>query len=154
MTRLQLTPSTAAPPRAPVYDWAEGGGYDSSKEATFYARLDEILAMPSDWDCDGAEAPNSKVVAAARLFVQRSISHPVPSANPTFEGGVQLEWHAGDRTLEIEFLPDQSPSYICWDRASKISDEGVVDLPSTSTIRDVKAFEDKVQHLISWLGGE
>ena len=68
-------------------------------------------------------------------------------------GGVQLEWHIGQRTLEIEFPPTGEPEFVCWDRTSSdMADEGELKMPTDAC--QVTAFENKVRQLLDWVMDE
>ncbi|QDS91890.1 hypothetical protein FF011L_06260 [Roseimaritima multifibrata] len=136
---------TQTAPQAAEPNWLSGGSfYDQCAEEELARRLDEIQAMDENWDGQGASAVNSDCISYAKMFCRRSVSYPVPKANPTSDGGVQLEWHVDDRSLEIEFdIANGQPVYICWDRNGAEPVEGEI------TIED----DQKVNSLISWVTG-
>src|SRR2546427_9995094 len=79
----------------------------------------ELTALPPNWDSYGARAINRHIVnASLNLLVSiMRDSTPPPSAVPTAQGGVQLEWHARGIDLEITLNPHQThPEVFCEDR--------------------------------------
>jgi hypothetical protein len=69
------------------------------------ARLQEIAQLEADWDREGAQPIATNVICAARQFIEDLPDGETggPMVVPMHSGGVQLEWHAGGRVLEIEF---------------------------------------------------
>ncbi len=128
--------------------------YDPIAEARFWQRIDELRSLKPNWDLEGAAAPDERLIDDVKQFCQRSVSYPVPEANPTCDGGVQLEWHIDSRTLEIEFGPEGPPAYICWDqRDPDLACEGAIEFPASSGPGDVRRFEEKVEELLAWVQG-
>jgi hypothetical protein len=75
------------------------------------AALRSLGEFSSDRDGYGAPAIDPAVIAAVRAFVAR-LPHglaPQPRVVPMSSGTVQLVWHAGPRSLELEF---ESPDSI------------------------------------------
>jgi hypothetical protein len=68
--------------------------------------LDELLALPPDWDSYGARAIQPDIVRAARRLLSDVArpDTPQPTLVPTVQGGVQLEWHVRGVDVEIELL--------------------------------------------------
>lgn len=128
--------------------------YDPIKEGRLFRRLDYLRTLGDNWDGDGAAAISSDVIDAVERFCRGCISAPVPAANPTPDGGVQLEWHIGSRSLEIEFEPSGIVGYICWDRDSHWDREGELSVPSTDATASMKDFQEEVRKLLSWVKGE
>lgn len=70
-------------------------------------RLNQLLALPENWDLDGAPRvdPRAAIAALELLGAAARPDTPVPSIVPTDEGGVQLEWHMREIDLEVEVTP-------------------------------------------------
>jgi hypothetical protein len=60
-------------------------------------RLNELLALPENWDGYGAQRIERDAIAGARQFLSRV------NVTPCVSGGVQLEWHTNGIDLELEF---------------------------------------------------
>jgi len=67
--------------------------------------LDSLRALAQNWDGYGAPAIDPAVIEAAKSFIAKlpenlvSRPHVVPMSN----GTLQLEWHDGPKSLELEF---------------------------------------------------
>lgn len=91
-------------------------------------RVQHLLSLPSGWDSYGSRPI---AVASAELALD-VMSDPLfavlgaPTVVPTSTGGVQAEWYADGRSLEIEFLSDQRLSVLLSDEAT--GDEEAVEL--------------------------
>lgn len=70
------------------------------------ARLRELLQLEDGWDSYGARALQRYLVEAGLRFVEPLLSADVdaPHLVPTSRGGIQFEWHVGNRELEIEVV--------------------------------------------------
>lgn len=73
--------------------------------------LDGLYGLRPNWNGYG-EAPVDLVNAARVISVLAATDFdgPAPSIVPLHDGGVQAEWHWGERHLEIQFLPGGSPA--------------------------------------------
>jgi hypothetical protein len=73
------------------------------------ARIDELTNLQPNWDSyGGPEVQPSAALHAVRLLAaifQNDV--PPPAIVPTSQGGLQLEWHRGQASLEMEILPDR-----------------------------------------------
>lgn len=93
------------------------------------ARLQELLKLPCGWDSYGASKVSLECVLGAANWFGRLSSHreaSAPSAVPLADGGVQLEWHAGGRSLEVVFRPVAEPTFYYYDQQSGEEVEGVL----------------------------
>lgn len=88
------------------------------------------------WDHRGATVPDPAVVDSARRVVDylpdRGV--PVPCVVPMSGGRLQLEWHRGARTLELEFENASVIRFLKWDKALGIVDEDVVSVDDRRAI--------------------
>jgi hypothetical protein len=103
-------------------------------------RLQEILSLPKDWDSYGSSPPTQEAVnTAMKLMTGIDIDYFVaPHVVPVSGGGLQLEWEAGTRELELEVLNDGSVEYLKSERGDPIEEECIHDL-------------DEVRSLYIWL---
>ena len=80
------------------------------------AQLDAIEKLPDGWNSNGAAAPESNLVEAGRRFLMRLCSTADeisrPHINPTPSGGVQFEWEAGPKYLEVEIVGENAVSLL------------------------------------------
>jgi hypothetical protein len=72
-------------------------------------QVEELLALPEDWNSYGAGRIDPD---AARLALDQLVAYrycgPLPHVAPTARGGVQFEWNWGDEGVEIEVNPGRS----------------------------------------------
>lgn len=91
-------------------------------------RLREIETLPARWDCYGARRVNpllSPQVVGTLHKLMRSES-PIPDVVPTVRGGIQVEWHAGEFDIELEFVtPSQIEVYALDLRTNQVSEFAV-----------------------------
>lgn len=89
-------------------------------------RLDELAALPDDWDSYGAPALSAVAIQAARHLLMRleeSVGWPRAAATtpshiaPLPSGGVQLEWTGPTKDIEVEISPDGKLAYLLIDRS-------------------------------------
>jgi hypothetical protein len=89
------------------------------------ADLRSLGKLSPNWDGYGAPAIAPAVIAAARSFLARLPEGlaPRPRVVPMSNGMLQLEWHAGPRSLELEFESPDSIRYLRWHPEAGIEDE-------------------------------
>jgi hypothetical protein len=76
------------------------------------ARFRELLTLDEGWDTYGSPPIDRNMVDQAVVCawaLGRNIT-AAPWIVPTSVGGVQLEWHGDERTIEITFNPRQQPN--------------------------------------------
>ena len=84
-------------------------------------RMQDLLALPENWDSYGAVRPNAKVVTAAAQWLESvcgSVDLLPPMINPTRTGGVLLLWEAGPHELEVDFESPRSATFVYTDEES------------------------------------
>lgn len=84
-------------------------------------RLADMAALPTNWDSYGAEPPSSVAVGQAGVLVETvaEATHatlgtriaPWTSA-PIADGGIQVEWSASKRRIEVQVGPNGSLGYL------------------------------------------
>ena len=76
-------------------------------------RIDYLLALPDNWDGDGAKALDFECAMETISFLLTFAQHetPEPQLIPTSACGVQIEWHLGGIDLELRFEPDTPATY-------------------------------------------
>ena len=78
------------------------------------SRLDQLGALGPGWDGGEAKMVSPSVLEAVRLFVNSQVIRDAkfkPELVPTFDGGIQLEWHTEAVDLIIECQPSGSVTY-------------------------------------------
>ena len=100
----------------------EMAGLEATKAFTLSAqRVGELRVLENDWDSYEAIKPRKTTLDFALSFVRglcsvfssHEIEPPVPFIAPTRDGGVQLEWHVGERELELE-IPEKGRFKYLW----------------------------------------
>ena len=93
-----------------------------------YGSLDELRGFKANWDGYGAIPLDPRNLDAARRFVEslpdEAIPHPM--VVPMTRGRVQLEWHRGNRSLELEFEAPATIHYLQWDSDQNVETEDVI----------------------------
>ncbi len=98
-------------------------------------RLSELARLQRNWDSYGSPPVHPTALAAASraLAVAAVENGPLPFIGPVAGGGIQFEWNAGSRALEITLLPDGSVEYLAVDNGQER--EARVDREQDSTVR-------------------
>jgi hypothetical protein len=89
--------------------------------------LDRLAALPEGWDSRGAKQIDRDILEAARGLIR---DLPIrldraPAVVPLAGGSLQLEWHDGPRSLELEFETPDTIQFLKWHPDEGIEDEGV-----------------------------
>jgi hypothetical protein len=81
--------------------------------------------LEPNWDGYGAPAIDLAAIAAAEAFVAKLPGNlaPRPRVVPTAHGMLQLEWHAGPKSLELEFESPHSIRYLQWNPDDAVEEE-------------------------------
>jgi hypothetical protein len=89
------------------------------------SKLDELGALPINWDGFGAPRIDPAIIDAAREFVDRMSEHFASGLTivPMSSGNLQLEWHDGPKVLELEFETPKAIHYLKWDPPHGIEEE-------------------------------
>jgi hypothetical protein len=118
MTATLPTPTTtamraAARPEPPAYEARTPALSDRSVRAPASLRplgatLQDLGTLDDDWDGYGALAPKRQALERAWYLASMLVEGglPAPQAFPTRKGGLQLEWHDSDASLEWELDPN------------------------------------------------
>lgn len=94
---------------------------DISRLSSSNQRLDELAALPDDWDSYGAPPPSATAIRQARGTLLALTEQPdllgVPGVNPAHiaplpSGGVQLEWTGPRAEIEVEIDPEGKLAYL------------------------------------------
>ena len=91
-------------------------------------KLNELQRLTAtDWSAGAKPADASAIKSTLELLTKiLSNDTPPPSVVPTWDGGVQVEWHRNGIDLEIEVSADREPEYYFFDHQSNEEVEGEV----------------------------
>jgi hypothetical protein len=122
--------------------WLSAGHQDSDFIARVQADIDALSRLETNWDGYGAPRMDPKVIEAAKQFVIRLPDDLVrrPHVVPLSTGMLQLEWHDGPKTLELEFESPQSIRFLQWNPAGGVEEEDSI------SVHDI----DRAIDLIHW----
>ena len=99
-----------------------GGNRTPKKQKLWDIRnkLFKLQLLENGWDDFSALRPNVEVVQLVDEFLSNNIDElEIPNIVPDVDGGIQLEWHTDNLTLEIIFTPRNSIGYFFIERAEK-----------------------------------
>jgi hypothetical protein len=107
-------------------EWVVAYYYSPEFRERVEAGLNRLLSLPANWDSDGARTIESQLVEAARKFVGELPENLIspPAVVPMAKGNLQLEWHSGPRSLELEFESPSMIHYLKWHPEEGVEDEG------------------------------
>ena len=104
---------------------------EESPEADWFEHALEqfraIVGLAPGWDSNSAAPPDPKLVQVAVALLYRlakSCRVAKPYINPTRRGGIQFEWEAGSRSLEVEVVREDCAAYFFQDETARIEEEG------------------------------
>jgi hypothetical protein len=99
-------------------------------------RLEEVAGLDEGWDGYGADRISPRAILSAHDFLSYHLpdDYPAPAVVPMTGGRVQLEWHRGKRSLELEFGPDATVHYLKWPGKITEAEEEVVGLDDRETL--------------------
>jgi hypothetical protein len=94
--------------------------------------LDGLTNLQHGWDQAGAEPISRYSIEVAKVFIAQLPSHLAisPKVVPMSLGRLQLEWHSGPRSLELEFESPSLMHFLKWDSSQGIEDEDVIPVTS------------------------
>lgn len=91
-------------------------------------KLNELRRLTaSNWSAGAKPIDMSAIKSTLELLTKILVNDtPPPSVVPTWDGGVQVEWHCNGVDLEIEVSADQESEYYFFDHRSNEEAEGKV----------------------------
>lgn len=118
---------------------------DAEAERALGARIDRLAALEPNWDGYGAPALDRDILFAAKQFIGWLATYTTaqPLVVPMSSGALQLEWHQGQKILELEIEDPTTIHYLQWDPATATEEEGVFPIGDTA----------KAASLIDWFTG-
>jgi hypothetical protein len=104
--------------------------------------------LAPNWDGYGAPAIDPAVIASSSSFVAKLPGNlaPRPRVVPTANGMLQLEWHAGPKSLELEFESPHSIRYLQWNPDDAV--EAEASFPAT----DVETAVNLIRWFVTGVG--
>ena len=89
-------------------------------------KLNELRRLTaSNWSAGAKPIDISAINSMLELLTKiLDYDTPPPSVVPTWDGGVQVEWHRNGIDLEIEVSADRAPEYYFFDHQSNEEVEG------------------------------
>jgi hypothetical protein len=117
---------------------------ESEAHSIAYSRLQRLRELPSNWNGYGAEPIDPGIQSSAQRVLDKLALGGVgaPQVVPMTHGRLQLEWHKGNRSLELEFESCDSIRFLKWDSDNRIQDEDSI---ATTEL-------DAINALIRWFG--
>ena len=108
--------------------------------------LDELRSFKTNWDGYGAAPLDPRNLDAAQRFVESLAENaaPTPKVVPMTRGRLQLEWHRGNRSLELEFENPTMVHFLQWDSDRGIETEDIVPIDQT----------ERLEGLVNWFTAE
>lgn len=105
-------------------------------KASVHESLTRVRAFQSNWDGYGAAPLDRRILdtVASVINLIPVDAGPTPQVVPMTRGRVQLEWHRGTRSLELEFQAAGSIHFLKWDSSEGIEEEDVVDAGDAALI--------------------
>ena len=81
-----------------------------------HAAIESLRLLAPNWDGYGAPAIDTDVIEAAKAFIAKLAENVAfrPLVVPMSNGTLQLEWHDGPKSLELEFESPYSIRYLQW----------------------------------------
>ena len=100
-------------------------------------QLENLLSLPAGWDSYGSPPIRLEAVARGMGLLGDALWYgaPAPQVCPVPGGGVQLEWQARRKGLEVEVLPDGSVQFLKDDNGRM--DEGPLDPTRPGGLREL-----------------
>lgn len=86
------------------------------KEAT------ELFGLPPNWNGYGERRVHGAAIKRAAIVIDSlQISGPPPHMSPTSDGSVQLEWHAGDSSIEVLIAQQGVPEAVVFNGDDEVA---------------------------------
>jgi hypothetical protein len=108
------------------------------KPATL-GRIEELALLPHDWNGDGADPIDPKVIEAASRFINLLPPDAIstPQVVPRTQGRLQFEWHRGNRSLELEFESPTLIHFLKFDPDRESEEEATLPVEETSRLLEL-----------------
>ncbi len=103
------------------------------------AALDSLRTLVPNWDGYGASAIDPAVIDAAKSLIAKLPADLVhqPQVVPISNGTLQMEWHDGPKSLELEFESPSSIRYLKWHPEQGVEEEDSFPVTNVETAVDL-----------------
>lgn len=105
------------------------------------AELARLAMLEPNWDAEGAQVVSEDTIESALESVLGLLERvkavqnlPVPAAIPTHSGGVQLEWHVGDKDVTLAFEPEGTVEFYHFDHHVQTPESGDLTLGEETVV--------------------
>lgn len=120
-------------------NWLKVGHYDSEFVAGVQKDIEALGDLTPNWDGYGAPVIDPRFIDAAKRFI---VSLPTnlafrPLVVPSSNGSLQLEWHEGPKSLELEFESPGTIRFLQWHPEEGIEEEDTIALEDTERAVDL-----------------
>ena len=102
-------------------------------------QIEKLKRLEADWNGYGAEPINPRIIESSQQFI-RSLHNQLrvlPQVVPMTQGRLQLEWHDGTRSLELEFESPSQVHYLKWDSSIGLDEEDIVPVADQTRLREL-----------------
>src|SRR5947208_542134 len=103
------------------------------------AAVESLRTLAADWDGYGAPCIDTRFIDAAKRFISSLPANLAfrPLVVPTSNGSLQLEWHEGSKSLELEFESPRTIRFLQWDPEKGIEEEDTIAVEDTERAVDL-----------------
>jgi hypothetical protein len=118
------------------------GRYSTGAEDLVDAELDRLGRLPANWDAQGAQPIDSRIIEAAKTLVRLLRYEPIglPKIVPIRNGNLQFEWNENGRTLELEIETPSTIHFLKWDPTANIEEEDLYPIDDSDTTKTLIAW--------------
>jgi len=129
-------------------NWRPAGHFHRGFVLAVQLDIDKLSLLPPNWDGYGAPAIDLGVIASAKIFIASLAENLAsrPLVVPTPNGTLQLEWHHGERSEEIEFESARCIRFLQWDPSKGVEEE------DTISVGEIERAEDLIHWFMSGAG--
>jgi hypothetical protein len=100
--------------------------------------IEELGRLEEGWNGYGADRIEPRMMKTAKAFVTSlAVSTPQPQVVPMTRGRLQLEWHRGNRSLELEFESPTSIRYLKFDPDRGVEEEESISADDTRQLKEL-----------------
>jgi len=98
--------------------------------------IEGLKSLDRGWNGYGAEPIDPMIIGAARWFADSILGGEIspPQVVPMTRGRLQLEWHRGNRSLELEFESPTSIRYLQYDSDRGVEEEDITSPDDTARL--------------------
>jgi hypothetical protein len=102
-------------------------------------RLEALKGLPENWNGDGAEPIDPRVIDAAGHFLLGLPDDDIttPQVVPMTRGRLQFEWHRDKRSLELEFEDPEHIHYLKSDDDAGVEEEEILPISEGGAILEL-----------------